>query len=135
MRDASAFVMMGFMARLGIGVEHAHGGEAVLAMPWRADSADDAGAVHEGALAALIDTSGALASWSLVGLNLRYKASTVGLHVNYHSAARAEAVVAHARTWRRNNEVFLNEVTVSGRDSGVIVATGTVTYRIVMPDE
>src|SRR5262249_12389764 len=59
-RGASAFVGPGFIARLGIGVTHAHDGEAVLHMPFRADNADHGEAVHEGALAALIDTTGAL---------------------------------------------------------------------------
>jgi acyl-coenzyme A thioesterase PaaI-like protein len=85
-------------------------------------------------LAALIDTTGALASWSIVGLNFSYKASTVGIHVNYHAPAQREEVIAHARTLRRNNEIFLNSVTVSGRDSGKVIATGSVTYRIVVPE-
>jgi len=42
-------------------------------------------------------------------------------------------VAAEARTWRRNDEIFLNQVTVSERGSGRVVATGTVTYRIVVP--
>ena len=66
------------------------------------------------------------------GLDLRYKASTVGIHVSYHAPAHAD-VVAEARTWRRNDEIFLNQVTVGERDSGRVVATGTVTYRIVVP--
>ena len=131
---ATAFVGFGFIAQLGIGVTHAHDGQAVLHMPFDPQRADHGNAVHEGALAALIDTTGALASWSIVGLNLSYKASTVGIHVNYHAAAIGEEVVAHARTLRRNNEIFLNSVTVSGRDSGTVVATGSVTYRIVVPD-
>jgi len=131
---ADAFVSLGFIAHLGITVSHAHGGAAVLGMAAKTAHDDADGATHEGALAALIDTTGALASWSIVGLNMRHKASTVGIHVNYHAAARGEAVVAHARTLRRNNEIFLNTVTVSGRDSGAIVATGSVTYRIVVSE-
>ncbi len=133
-RGANAFVSLGFIAQLGIGVTQAHDGQAVLHMPFTRQHADDGNAIHEGALAALIDTTGALASWSIVGLNMSYKASTVGIHVNYHAAAAGEAVVAHARTLSRNNEIFLNRVTVSGRDSGTIVASGSVTYRIVVTD-
>ena len=103
-------------------------------MPFAPANADVDDAVHEGALAALIDTTGALASWSIVGLNMSYKASTVGIHVNYHAPAVGQEVVAHARTLRRNNEIYLNQVTVSGRTSGTIVATGSVTYRIVVND-
>lgn len=133
-RGANGFVGLGFIAQLGIGVTHAYDGQAVLHMPFKPESADYGNAVHEGALAALIDTTGALSSWSIVGLNLSYKASTVGIHVNYHTAAVGEEVVAHARTLRRNNEIFLNSVTVSGRSSGTVLATGSVTYRIVVSD-
>jgi len=133
-RGAAAFVSFGFIARLGMEVVHAADGRAVLSMPARPDTFDIDGTVHEGALAALIDTTGALASWSIVGLNLTYKASTVGIHVSYHGPARDETVVAAAQTVRRDNEIFLNQVTVSGQTSGHVVATGSVTYRIVVPD-
>lgn len=130
-KGANLFVTSPFISRLGMTVDAAHGGESVLAMPFSRDHADAGGTVHEGALAALIDTTGALASWSIVGLDMRFKASTVGIHVNYHAAA-TEDVVAHARTLRRNNEMFLNQVTVAARNSGALVASGTVTYRIVV---
>jgi len=133
-RGATAFVSVPFIAGLGVDVVHAADGEATVRMPFAAGNADHGDVVHEGALAALLDTTGALASWSITGLNFAYKASTVGIHVNYHAPASREAVVAHARTLRRNNEIFLNQVTVSGAESQRIVATGSVTYRIVVPD-
>ena len=133
-QHARGFVMVPFIARLGILVDHASDGEAVLRMPFKTENADADDAVHEGALAALIDTTGALASWSITGLNFAYKASTVGIHVSHHARAVREEVVAHARTLRRMNEIFLNQVTVSGRTSGRVVATGAVTYRIVVTD-
>jgi uncharacterized protein (TIGR00369 family) len=131
-KGARLFVTSPFMARLGIGVEMAHGGAARLAMPFTDDKRDAGGAIHEGALAALIDSSGALAAWSVVGLDMRFRASTVGIHVNYHGCAAGQGVVAHARTLRRNHEIFLNQVTVVARDSDVVVAVGEVTYRIVI---
>ena len=133
-QHARGFVMVPFIARLGIQVDHASDGETVLRMPFKTENADADDAVHEGALAALIDTTGALASWSITGLNFAYKASTVGIHVSHHARALGEEVIAHARTLRRMNEIFLNQVTVSGRDSGRVVATGSVTYRIVVTD-
>ena len=131
-KGARLFVSSPFMARLGIGVEMAHGGAARLSMPCAADRRDGDGALHEGALAALIDSSGALSAWSIVGLDMRFKASTVGIHVSYHARRAGEAAVAHARTLRRNDEIFLNQVTVVGRDSGAVLALGEVTYRIVV---
>lgn len=133
-KHARGFVSVPFIARLGMEVDHASDGQSVLHMPFKTENADADGAVHEGALAALIDTTGALASWSITGLNFAYKASTVGIHVSHHGRALHEEVIAHARTLRRNNEIFLNQVTVSGRDSGRVVATGSVTYRIVVTD-
>lgn len=128
-RHADLFVTSPYIARLGMTVEAASGGESVLAMPVIAEADDGAGATHEGALAALIDTTGALASWSIVGLDMRFKASTVGMHINFHAPARGP-LRAHARTLRRNNEIFLNQVAVSA--DGEVVAAGTVTYRIVV---
>jgi uncharacterized protein (TIGR00369 family) len=122
-----------FMARVGIEARAAEDGAALVALPWRAANADAGGALHGGAVAALIDTTGAMASWSLVPLDPRNKASTPALHVTHHAPARDEAVLAEAITLRRNDELFANEVTVRGADSGRLIATGTVLYRIVVP--
>lgn len=121
-----------FMARLGISARLAREGAALVELPWRDGNADVTGALHGGAVAALIDTTGAMASWSLVPLDPRNKASTPAIHVTYHAAARGESVVAEARTLRRNDELFANAVTVRS-GSGALVATGTVLYRIVVP--
>jgi uncharacterized protein (TIGR00369 family) len=128
-----ALVAVPFIAGRGMQITHMHEGRATVTMPWRADNAADGERMHEGAVAALLDTAGAMASWSIVGLNYRLKASTVGIHVSCHGAARGEAVVAFARTIRRTNESFANVVTVHSATSGTLVATGSVTYRIVVP--
>lgn len=133
LRGARGFMMVPFIARLGMEVERAHDGYAAVRLPARAENLDHDGALHEGALAALADTTGALASWSIVGLNLAYKASTVGIHVSHHAPLRGSDALAQARTVRRNNEIFLNQVTVSDVRSGAVAATGSVTYRIVVP--
>jgi uncharacterized protein (TIGR00369 family) len=130
---AHAFVSIPFAARLGLKVAYMKAGGARLEMPFNPEHVDGNGAVHEGALAAVIDTTGAMASWSITGIDFRYKASTIGIHVSYHAPACGEDVVVQARTLRRNNEVFLNEVWVSGCRSNRIIATGEVTYRIVVP--
>src|SRR5437870_11881087 len=92
------------------------------------DKTDHEGAIHEGALAALHDTTGAMASCSIARLDLPYKASTVGIHVSYHAPARDE-VPAEARTWRRNDEILLYQVTGSERRTGRVGAPRTATYR------
>jgi len=129
---ARAIVSVPFIASLGMTIARMNDGHSLLHMPFTPAKTDHGGVLHEGAIAAFIDTTGAMASWSAVGIDLRYKASTVGIHVNYHGPAR-EDLVAEGRTWRRNDEIFLNQVTASERESHRVVATGTVTYRIVVP--
>jgi uncharacterized protein (TIGR00369 family) len=129
---ARAIVSVPFIKSLGMTIDRMQDGHALLRMPATPDKSDHDGAVHEGALAALLDTTGAMASWSLTAIDLRYKASTVGMHASFHAPARGE-IVAEARTLRRNDEIFLNQVTLSERESRRVVATGSVTYRIVVP--
>jgi uncharacterized protein (TIGR00369 family) len=129
---ARAIVAVPFIKSLGMRITRMKDGHAILRMPFTAEKSDHEGAAHEGAVGALIDTTGAMASWSVVGIDLRYKASTVGIHVSFHAPARGD-LVAEARTWRRNDEIFLNQVVASEAGSGRVIATGAVTYRIVVP--
>jgi uncharacterized protein (TIGR00369 family) len=127
------FTTAPFMARLGLEVIRVADGEAVVRLPWRAANAAADGTMHDGALAALADTTGAMASWSLVPLDPRNKASTPAVHIAVQRAVRDEPVLAHARTLTRTDELFTNAVTLVEEGSGVVVATATVTYRIVVP--
>lgn len=127
------FTAAPFMSRLGIAARAAADGTARAGLPWQPANVDATGALHPGAVAALVDTTGALASWSLVPLDARNKASTPALHVAWHAAARDEGVTAAATVVRRTDELFQSTVTVHGDVSGRLVATGTVTYRIVVP--
>jgi uncharacterized protein (TIGR00369 family) len=132
---ARAIVAVPFMARLGLDIAYMKDGLARIGMPYASAHDDGAGALHEGAVAALIDTTGAMASWSITGIDFRYKASTVGIHVNFHGRTDGEDLVAYGRTLRRDDEIFLNHVVVCSRASERLVATGAVTYRIVVPTD
>ncbi len=121
---ARFFVSTPFIRRLGTTVSEAAGGTAGAAIPAAEAMADVDGALHEGAIAALLDTAGALASWSLVEPVAGVRASTVGIHVTYHARPAGEGVAAHARVLTRRDELFLNAVAVSGTTSGALVATG-----------
>jgi uncharacterized protein (TIGR00369 family) len=132
-RFTRIFTSAPFMARLGLEVLRVADGDAVVRLPWAPSNTDDGGALHEGAAAALADTTGAMASWSLVPLDPRNKASTPVVHVSMHGAARDEAVIAHARTLARTDEIFTNAVTLTGETTRTVLATATVTYRIVVP--
>lgn len=132
-RGARLLISGPFMTARGMRVTRAAGGRSIVEMSSQATNCDRDDRVHEGALAALLDTAGAVASWTFVGFDLRLKASTVGLHLSFHAAARGEDVVAHGRNLTRDNESFLNAVTIYGQRSGMTIATGSVTYRIVVP--
>lgn len=129
---ARALFALPFIAGRGMRIVLMEDGRSVVEMPDSAANRDHDRSVHEGAITALLDTTGAMAAWSVVGLDPRYKASTVGLHVSFHAPARGEDVVASGRTLQRSNEIFLNNVTVIGRTSRQTIATGMVTYRIVI---
>jgi len=128
-----AFMKVPFIARLGMRNERMQDGTARVRLPFVEANAGRAGAVHEGALIALIDTSGAMASWSITGLDISYKASTVAVHANFADEAAGEDVIALARNLRRKEEIFWNEVSVVGEKSGKLIAHGDVVYRIVVP--
>ncbi|GIW42417.1 MAG: hypothetical protein KatS3mg076_2994 [Candidatus Binatia bacterium] len=128
---ARALVRVPFIARLGLVIEHMEGGDSRIRLPARPENLGEDGAADEGALAALLDTTGAMAAWSVVGLDLRYKASTVGIHVSFHERLPGEELLAFGRNLYREGVMFLDEVVVAGARSGVVAATGSVTYRIV----
>jgi acyl-CoA thioesterase len=122
-----------FTARLGVLSATLAPGHAVLVLPARPDLTDADGAVHEGALAALVDCAGGAAAWSVDGYDPRGRAATIGMHLCYDRTPRDEDVVVEARTSWRAAGIFLNTVTLTARRSGRAVATGSVTYRIVRP--
>lgn len=122
-----------FTARLGVMTASILPGQAVLVLPARADLADVAGGLHEGALASLVDCAGGAAAWSIDGFDPRGRAATIGMHLCYERVPPGEDVVVDARTSWRAAGIFLNTVTLTARASGRPVASGSVTYRIVRP--
>jgi uncharacterized protein (TIGR00369 family) len=119
-----------FIGNRGIKVEHMAGGSSRLVMPMNEDNADLAGGVHEGAVLALLDTTGAMASWAESGPG-RYKASTPSMQMQIVGPAPKADLVAYGRCVQRDNEIFWSDVEVASADAGQIVARGTVLYRIL----
>ena len=124
---------MPYVGGRGIEVELMKGGRSRLTMPLQETNADASGGVHEGALLALLDTTGAMAAWSETGPGA-YKASTVGVHAHMVAPAGAEDLVAYGRITQRDNEIFWSDVEVATRSDQNVVARGTVLYRIVTPE-
>ncbi|MCH5677569.1 PaaI family thioesterase [Streptomyces gilvus] len=125
------FSKVPFIRALGLELVEWEGQEGVVVvrMPW-ADMADNGGGTpHGGAVATLLDTTGAAAVWNGHDYERGTRGSTISLTVNYLGAARNEAVVATGRCVRRARE--LNFATVEAvSESGRPVASCVMTYRI-----
>jgi uncharacterized protein (TIGR00369 family) len=130
-----AFMKVPFIARLGMRNEGFEEGIARVRLPFAEANTLDGQRLHEGAILALMDTTGALSSWSITGMDFRYKASTVAVHGQFVAPAAGEDLVALSRTVRRDEEIFWNSVSVVGVSSNTLVARGDVLYRIVVPKE
>jgi len=119
-----------FIGGRGIKVEHMTGGTSRLVMPFRSENADASGGVHEGALLALLDTTGAMASWAETGPG-RFKASTPAMQAQILAPAPKVDLVAYGRMRQRDGEVFFSDAEVASAADGLVVARGTVIYRIL----
>ena len=119
-----------FIGNRGIAVEHMTGGTSRLVMPMSEANADLHDGVHEGAVLALLDTAGAMASWAECGPG-PYKASTASMQLQNLAPAPKADLVAYGRCVQRDNEIFWSDVEVANAATGRQVARGTVLYRIV----
>jgi uncharacterized protein (TIGR00369 family) len=119
-----------FMGRLGIHVEHMRGGQSRILLPFTERNAGAGGGVDEGAVLALLDTTGAMAAWALTGPG-RYKASTPALQAQILAPPPAGDLVGYGSVVHRDGELFLCDVEVGSAATRGVVARGTVVYRIV----
>ncbi len=117
-----------------LAIEHMQSGRARLVMERRPELLDAGGSHHPGAISALIDTAGAMASWSLVPPG-NHKAMTPGIQVGFVAPSRGERIAALASNVRKHADSFANKVDVVGVESGRLVAHGLLTYRIVVGEQ
>ena len=121
-----------FIGNRGISVEHMTEGTSRLVMPWRQENADLDGGIHEGAILALLDTTGAMASWAESGPG-PYKASTPSLQLQGLGPTPRDDLVAYGRCTQNDREMFWADVEVVSVGDHRIRARGTVAYRILRP--
>ncbi len=119
-----------FIGARGIRAEHMTGGTSRLVMPWKHENADLGGGVHEGAVLALLDTAGAMASWARTGHG-PYKASTPSMQAQLLAPAPKEDLVAYGRNVQRDDELLWSYVEIATASTARVVARGTVLYRIL----
>lgn len=121
---------LNFAQARGFAIEHMAAGRSRITMPAAEANADLGGGVHEGAVVALLDTTGAMASWAETGPG-PYKASTPALQAQLLCPPVDQDLVAYGRVVQRDGDGFWSDVEVAGAGDGRIVARGTVLYRIV----
>ena len=130
-RIRKVIAMMPFAAQLGMELVEASDGYAKVRLPFKKENTTAADALHGGAIASLIDTTGAMAAWTTAQIATpRYFGSTVGVNVNYLSGVIGEDAFAEGRVLKRGKEIIYSDVRVLSAQ-GKLCAQGTVVYRIV----
>ena len=118
-----------FAIALGLEIESAENGGAVVRMPFNQPLLTDAGptaAVHGGAIAALADVAACAAVWSLTET---VRSATISMTVNYTGFATESDLVARARVRRKGKRIASLSVEIADA-SGALVADALVTYKI-----
>ena len=118
-----------FSHKLQITIMSHSPGSVCLAMPCLPAHGDEQGNMHPGVVAALLDTAGTHASWSMVQRQ-GTRGATVGIQLSYPDAGQAD-VVAEAHVERRSEEMFFSLVQVRAVSTGHLVAMGNVSYRLL----
>ncbi len=109
-----------FEEYLGMRIEEAKDGRAVLTMPFKVKLAQGKGLMHGGAVTALADTAVAMAIKSIVPEDTHF--ATVALDLKFHAPVRGGTVRAEARVTERDDRNIKGEAEVFD-ENGVKVAT------------
>ena len=122
---------MPFAAQLGMEFVEGGDGWIKLRLPFKKENTTVADALHGGAIASLIDTTGSMAAWTTSEIgNPRYFGSTVAVSVNYLSGIIGEDCYAEGRVLKRGKEIIYSDVRVTNPE-GKLCAQGNVIYRII----
>jgi len=122
---------MPFAAQLGMEFVEGGDGWIKLRLPFKKENTTMADALHGGAIASLIDTTGSMAAWTTSEIgNRRYIGSTVAVTVNYLSGVLGTDCVAEGRVLKRGKEIIYSDVRVTNPE-GKLCAQGNVIYRII----
>jgi uncharacterized protein (TIGR00369 family) len=118
-----------FSALLGLKVESAETGVAVVRMPFDARILNDGGLdvpIHGGAIASLADFAACAAVWTRPETS---RSATIAMTINYTGPGIRSDLIAHARVRRAGRRVA--SLTVEVRDqAGALIADALVTYKV-----
>lgn len=112
---------------LGMKVEEAGNGKALLTMPFKAALCQGKGLMHGGAIVALADTALAMAIKSLLPEDTDFVTIRMGLE--FHAAVRFGTVRAEASVTERNDR-NIEGITEIWTNEGIKAATFKATFRI-----
>ena len=118
-----------FSILLGLKIESAANGDAVVRMPFDLRLLNDGGPkapVHGGAIATLADLAACAAVWSLKETT---RSATISMTINYTGFATESDLVAHAKMRRKGKRIASLTVEIVD-DSGALVADALITYKI-----
>lgn len=119
-----------YIAGLGMQVERWDEDGVRLRLPFDPRFTNNGKTYHGGAVASLVDTTGAAAVWAGHDFDKGARAATVSMTLNYTGSARSVDLIGEATCVRRGRDLSFSEIRVSDPD-GKLVATGTLVYRIV----
>lgn len=119
----------GFTHKLRMTTTYRQDGRVRLRMPCPQEHRDEAGNLHEGALAALLDTAGTYAAWSLVHPQ-GARGATIAMQLSYTGVSAAD-VMADAQVQQRSEELFFSLVQIRAVSTGQLVAMGNVSCRLL----
>ena len=119
-----------YMGERKMAIEHMADSCSRIVLPFSPANADLDEGIHEGAILALLDTTGAMASWAETGPGA-FKASTPSLQAQILCPAPKQDLVAYGHVVQRDDSIFWADAVVAGTQDGLAVARGTVIYRIV----
>jgi uncharacterized protein (TIGR00369 family) len=118
-----------YVGHLGIQLTAIQPSVAQLSLPFTDALVTTGTIVHGGAIASLIDTAAAVATWSNAEVPANIRGVTVNLTVTYLAVASKEDLQAVARVLHRGRSLVSLDVEVRSA-SGNAIARGLVTYKL-----
>jgi uncharacterized protein (TIGR00369 family) len=113
----ASFARQRFMRLIGAQIESLAPGGCILALPARADLSQQRGLLHGGVTAALADTAGGYAAYSLMPAGS--SPLTVEFKINLMAPALGERFVASAKVVRAGRTLTVVEADVTAQTKGV----------------
>jgi uncharacterized protein (TIGR00369 family) len=109
-----------FAGKVGLRLEVLEADRAEVVLPFSESNATVGDIVHGGAIGALIDVAATAAVWSTLDPSGGATGVTVGMTVQFLSAARGEEVTARARVTKRGRQICFCDVEVVDPDERAV---------------